>query len=196
MCQPAPAPAPAPAAAAAPMPANTGLNSNAPKASGGERARAKRKAAPKREGGIWKSVTVLQEHDTTPQVQVQCNYGGKKFCGGATRIGEHICGSGGVVACTCETEVSTTETEASIASFVFCVWVHGSAGFVCVFELERVGAAFLIRVLYALLRPQSEYVEYVLHMCEGHNNWYAVRRVLGRMPLRAFDRRGASSFPL
>ena len=58
-------------------------------------------------------MTVLQEHDTTPQVQVQCNYCGKKFCGGATRIGEHICGSGGVAACTCETEVSTTETEAS-----------------------------------------------------------------------------------
>ena len=105
-------------------------------------------------------MTVLQELDTTPQVQ--CNYCGKKFCCGATRIGEHICGGGGVAACTCETEVSTTETEASIASFILCVWIHGSASFVCVFELERVGAAFLIRVLYALFRPQSEYVEYVL----------------------------------
>ena len=79
MCQPAPAPAPAPAAAAAPTPAETGLHSNVPKASAGDKARNKRKAAPKREGAIWKSVTVLQEHDTNPSVQ--CNYCDKRvYC--------------------------------------------------------------------------------------------------------------------
>ena len=56
-------------------------------------------AAPaKRDGPIWASVTVLQDHATSPSVQ--CNHCDKKFCGGATRIREHITGGGVIEACT------------------------------------------------------------------------------------------------
>ena len=45
---------------------------------------------------------ILKEHDTTPQVQcLNCE---KEFCGGATRIGEHIMGDGSIGACTCTTD--------------------------------------------------------------------------------------------
>ena len=51
-----------------------------------------RKAATKpaaRKGAVWGSVKILKEHDTSPQVE--CNFCGVKFCGGATRIKEHLC---------------------------------------------------------------------------------------------------------
>jgi predicted nucleic acid-binding Zn-ribbon protein len=57
--------------------------------------RNKRKAAPTRDGPIWKSVKIVREHDTTPQVE--CTYCGHTFCGGATRIEEHL-----INKCTCE----------------------------------------------------------------------------------------------
>ena len=87
----APAAAPAPATAPAPAPRPTGLGTQGVAASGGKKARQKRKSAPMREGPVWKSVRVTKEHDTTPQVQcLSCE---KSFCGGASRIGEHIMGS-------------------------------------------------------------------------------------------------------
>ena len=51
---------------------------------------------PKRQGPIWASVTVLQDHATSPSVQ--CKNCDKKFCGGATRIREHITGGGAIEA--------------------------------------------------------------------------------------------------
>ena len=51
-----------------------------------------RKAATKpaiRKGPVWGSVKILNDHDTSPQVE--CNFCGVKFCGGATRIKEHLC---------------------------------------------------------------------------------------------------------
>ena len=48
----------------------------------GAKPRKKRQAAPRREGDAWKSVTVLKEHETSPQLQ--CNNCGKTFCGGHT----------------------------------------------------------------------------------------------------------------
>ena len=59
--------------------------------------RVKRKAAPTRDGPVWKSVNVTRQHDTTPAVQ--CNNCGKQFCGGSTRIEMHI-----LEQCTCETD--------------------------------------------------------------------------------------------
>ena len=50
----------------------------------------------KREGALWASVTILAEHATSPSLQ--CNNCGKKFCGGATHIRDHICER-----CTCDT---------------------------------------------------------------------------------------------
>ena len=44
---------------------------------------------PKREGEIWKTVKVLQEHMTSPKLS--CLNCGKQFCGGLTRIKQHIC---------------------------------------------------------------------------------------------------------
>lgn len=90
-------PAP-PAPAPAPESTRLGLNQDIASSKG----RAKRKSLPKRDGPIWKSVTVLVEHDTCPSVQ--CNNCGKKFSGGATRIAEHVTGMGAIVACTCATE--------------------------------------------------------------------------------------------
>ena len=51
-----------------------------------------RKAATKpaiRKGPVWGSVKILNDHDMSPQVE--CNFCGVKFCGGATRIKEHLC---------------------------------------------------------------------------------------------------------
>ena len=59
-------------------------------------------APAKRDGPIWASVTVLQDHATSPSVQ--CNHCDKKFCGGATRIREHITGGGVIEACTSDTD--------------------------------------------------------------------------------------------
>lgn len=71
----------------------------APKASSSSRSRNKRTAAPvDRTGPIWDSVTVVREHDTSPQVK--CNNCGHAFCGGATRIEAHI-----IDKCPCETDV-------------------------------------------------------------------------------------------
>ena len=84
----APAAAPAPATAPAPAPRPTGLGTQGVAASGGKKARQKRKSAPMREGPVWKSVRVTKEHDTTPQVQcLSCE---KLLRRG---VGEHIMGS-------------------------------------------------------------------------------------------------------
>ena len=63
------APTPAPAPAPAPAPRTTGLNMQLPKAADSKKARLKRKAAPTREGPAWKSVKILKDHDSAPQVQ-------------------------------------------------------------------------------------------------------------------------------
>ena len=55
---------------------------------GGKRVRGERKKLAGREGGLWDSVQVTREHATTPEVQ--CNFCSKKFCGGATRIRQHL----------------------------------------------------------------------------------------------------------
>ena len=53
----------------------------------GAKPRKKRQAAPRREGDAWKSVTVLKEHETSPQLQ--CNNCGKTLDGeGGGRIRE------------------------------------------------------------------------------------------------------------
>ena len=70
-----------------------GTEQTAPKAG---RVRPVPKSAPKREGEVWATVTVTREHPTTPALQ--CNHCGKEFCGGASRIKDHI-----IEACTCET---------------------------------------------------------------------------------------------
>ena len=54
------------------------------------RVRATPKTAPKREGPLLGSVQVLTEHATSPGLQ--CLNCGAKFCGGATRIREHVTG--------------------------------------------------------------------------------------------------------
>ena len=59
------------------------------------RKRAPPKNLPKREGDVWKTVTVVTEHPTVPSLT--CNNCGKGFCGGSTRIKEHI-----INVCTCE----------------------------------------------------------------------------------------------
>jgi hypothetical protein len=69
---------------------------------GPKRVRAPPKAPPKRDGPVWATVTVLVEHATSPSLQ--CLNCGAKFCGGATRICEHILGGGHIAACTCETD--------------------------------------------------------------------------------------------
>jgi hypothetical protein len=73
-------------------------------------------APPKREGDLWASVTVLAEHATSPSLQ--CKNCGEKFCGGATRIREHICNK-----CNCETSAfldlkqkCLAETEADVVT--------------------------------------------------------------------------------
>ena len=69
MAYQAPPAAAAPAPAPAPAPRPTGLGTQGVAASGGKKARQKRKSAPMREGPVWKSVRVTKEHDTAPQVQ-------------------------------------------------------------------------------------------------------------------------------
>ena len=81
------------AAAAARM----GLQQPKAKAGPGDKARQARAAAPKRDGPLWKSVTIVREHETNPALK--CNNCDKSFCGGATRIESHICND-----CTCDTE--------------------------------------------------------------------------------------------
>ena len=71
----------------------------------GAKPRKKRQAAPRREGDAWKSVTVLKEHETSPQLQ--CNNCSKTFCGGHTRIVNHIIGGPGVEACTTSASTAT-----------------------------------------------------------------------------------------
>eukprot|EP00966_Prymnesium_polylepis_P305402 7057197-Prymnesium_polylepis.1 len=81
--------------------ARMGLQQVAPKASTGGRARHKRTAAPIRNGPIWDSVTITREHDTSPGVK--CNNCGKEFCGGSTRVEQHILDQ-----CACESEAFLT----------------------------------------------------------------------------------------
>lgn len=63
---------------------------------GAKRVRVAPKSEPNRDQGMWKHVSVLREHPTSPQVQ--CNYCEHVFVGGATRIRDHICEK-----CTCGT---------------------------------------------------------------------------------------------
>ena len=50
-----------------------------------------------REGPLWAAVEITRDHDTSPQCK--CNYCGKAFCGGATRIRDHI-----LHKCTCASD--------------------------------------------------------------------------------------------
>ena len=50
-----------------------------------------------REGLLWASVEILKDHSTSPNLK--CNYCGHTYCGGATRIKNHI-----INVCTCDTE--------------------------------------------------------------------------------------------
>ena len=59
-------------------------------------------APPKRTGDIWATVTILKESLTSPSVK--CKNCAKEFCGGASRIQDHITGMGNIGACTCETD--------------------------------------------------------------------------------------------
>ena len=43
---------------------------------------------PKRDGPVWATVTIIREHATSPSVK--CINCGKEFCGGVTRIADHI----------------------------------------------------------------------------------------------------------
>ena len=79
-----------------------GLNQTAKPAGGPARVRTAPKAMAKREGKVWATVTVLTEHATSPSVQ--CNNCGARFCGGATRIREHITGGGAITCCPCDTD--------------------------------------------------------------------------------------------
>ena len=60
------------------------------KKDGSLRKRPAAQSAPKRSGDIWESVEILIENDTAPRVK--CLYCNHTFCGGATRIREHLCG--------------------------------------------------------------------------------------------------------
>ena len=68
---------------------------------GPARVRTAPKALPKRDGPLWNSVQVTTEDATMPGLK--CLNCGATFCGGATRIREHITGLGSITACTCET---------------------------------------------------------------------------------------------
>ena len=69
---------------------------------GPARVRGTSKAPPKREGKLWATVQVVTEHPTSPSLK--CINCGATFCGGATRIREHITGGGNITACTCDTD--------------------------------------------------------------------------------------------
>ena len=60
------------------------------KKDGSLRKRPAAQSASKRSGDIWESVEILIENDTAPRVK--CLYCNHTFCGGATRIREHLCG--------------------------------------------------------------------------------------------------------
>ena len=82
-------------------PRRLGLQTPAPP--GAPCVRALPKAPPKREGAIWASVKIIKEHPTSPQLQ--CLNCGATFCGGATRIREHVTGDGvSITACACESD--------------------------------------------------------------------------------------------
>ena len=81
----APVLAPAPAAPAA-TPQLLGLQQPPSQRVGNVRKAAVKR--PQRSGKLWASVSIVHDHDTSPQVQ--CNYCSLKFCGGATRIKEHL----------------------------------------------------------------------------------------------------------
>eukprot|EP00966_Prymnesium_polylepis_P214606 4969822-Prymnesium_polylepis.1 len=87
------------AAAAGPKsPAMLGLQMTAPKASAGPKARPAPVKAPNRSGPIWATVEVIEQAmSQTPKVK--CRNCGHVFCGGVSRIEEHICKT-----CSCETE--------------------------------------------------------------------------------------------
>ena len=69
---------------------------------GPARIRPATKGIPKRDSMVWKSVNILSEHATSPSLQ--CNNCDFKFCGGATRIKDHITGMGEIRACDCESD--------------------------------------------------------------------------------------------
>ena len=77
-----------------------------PKPAGGAgaapRVRGAPKSAPKRDGPLWRSVKVISDHATSPTLQ--CLNCGAKFCGGATRIRDHVTGLGSLTGCSCNTE--------------------------------------------------------------------------------------------
>ena len=67
---------------------STGLDQSF-KAAGGGKKRAAAKTLPARMGKVWAAVTVTgKEYDTNPEVK--CNYCGHQFCGGVSRISQHI----------------------------------------------------------------------------------------------------------
>jgi hypothetical protein len=84
------------------MDSRLGLKQIAEPPAGKSRARTVAKGPPKRAGDIWATVTILSEHLTAPKVQ--CKNCGKSFCGGVTRIQEHITGQGVISACACDTD--------------------------------------------------------------------------------------------
>ena len=68
--------------------------------------RAERKTVTGRDGPLWESVTITRDHATSPQLK--CNNCGETFCGGATRIREHI-----VNKCKCETSATSCRPRAT-----------------------------------------------------------------------------------
>ena len=56
---------------------------------------------PKRTGKVWATVTVMGKEMTTSP-EVRCNNCGKDFCGGVTRLAEHITGKGVIMRCPCD----------------------------------------------------------------------------------------------
>ena len=64
------------------------------------RKRAAAKTPPKRSGTLWATVTILEENQNSPRLR--CKNCAKEFCGGASRVQDHITGMGAVTACSCE----------------------------------------------------------------------------------------------
>ena len=85
---------PLPAAAAAPAARMLGLQTPATASSSAIKSRKAPVKAPERSGSVWKTVRIIREHPTTPNVE--CLNCSKIFCAGATRIKDHILNS-----CTC-----------------------------------------------------------------------------------------------
>ena len=69
---------------------------------GPARVRGGTKGPPKRRGDVWGTGTIVNKHATVPRVE--CKSCGKVFCGGVTRIEEHITGQGVISACPCDTD--------------------------------------------------------------------------------------------